>query len=329
MKTNVLRTKARAIAPWIVCSIATIVFLAAAAYAAAQSARTGRTRTGIAYDVQGQGPAVVLITGSNLDRRMWIREAAWLAATHTVVRYDLRAHGASDTATAPFSHLDDLVSLLDETGIRSATLIGLSAGSTIALDAALAQPSRVERLVLVGPSISGFRSSVQLPFTAALVAALQARDYAKAGEVLLASSVFAVPPESQALVRQMVMENDRLWSIPRAFLRPVERPAVDRLNELDSDACDGRRAGCFPARGSRITRAACGRRTLSGDPRRRSSAEPDLPGRVPRRSLSIPQLASATELQCRALRVSARAARRAATFSRSSKLENSVSATPV
>ena len=232
MKTNVLRTKARAIAPWIVCSIATIVFLAAAAYAAAQSARTGRTRTGIAYDVQGQGPAVVLITGSNLDRRMWIREAAWLAATHTVVRYDLRAHGASDTATAPFSHLDDLVSLLDETGIRSATLIGLSAGSTIALDAALAQPSRVERLVLVGPSISGFRSSVQLPFTAALVAALQARDYAKAGEVLLASPVFAVPPESQALVRQMVMENDRLWSIPRAFLRPVERPAVDRLNEL-------------------------------------------------------------------------------------------------
>jgi pimeloyl-ACP methyl ester carboxylesterase len=30
----------------------------------------------------------------------------------------------------------------------------------------------------------------------------------------------------------MVMENDRLWSIPRTTLVPVERPAVDRLNEL-------------------------------------------------------------------------------------------------
>jgi pimeloyl-ACP methyl ester carboxylesterase len=61
---------------------------------------------------------------------------------------------------------------------------------------------------------------------------LQARDYAKAGEVLLGSSVFAVPRKSQALGRQMVMENDRLWAIPREMVLQVERPAIDRLNEL-------------------------------------------------------------------------------------------------
>jgi hypothetical protein len=44
----------------------------------AQPLRTGRTTGGIAYDIQGQGPVVVLITGSNLDRRMWRKEAAWL-----------------------------------------------------------------------------------------------------------------------------------------------------------------------------------------------------------------------------------------------------------
>jgi pimeloyl-ACP methyl ester carboxylesterase len=54
----------------------------------------------------------------------------------------------------------------------------------------------------------------------------------KAGEVLLGSSVFAVPRESQALVRQMVMENDRPWSIPRDAVLQVERPAIDRLHEL-------------------------------------------------------------------------------------------------
>jgi 3-oxoadipate enol-lactonase len=209
-----------------------ITIIASAAIAAAQPVKAERTKNGIAYDIQGKGPVVVLVSGSNLDRRMWAREAAWLAANHTVVRYDLRAHGESDTATTPFRHVDDLFSLLDEVRIQKATLIGLSAGATIALDAALAEPSRIDRLVLVGPAISGYRSGTQLPFTAPLGAALQAREYAKAREVLLGSSVFAVPREAQALVRQMVTENDRLWSIPREMVRQVARPAIDRLNEL-------------------------------------------------------------------------------------------------
>ena len=210
-----------------------IVVIACTALAATQPRKAGLAKNGIAYEVAGNGPVVVLITGSNLDRRMWAREAGWLASDHTVVRYDLRAHGASDTATRPFRHVDDLFALLDELQIQKATLIGLSAGSTIALDAALAEPSRVERLILAGPAVSGFRSGVQLPFTGALVAALQARDYARAGEVLLGSTVFAAPRESQTLVRQMVMENERMWSIPREMLLPVERPAIDRLNELN------------------------------------------------------------------------------------------------
>jgi pimeloyl-ACP methyl ester carboxylesterase len=59
--------------------------------ASAQSIRTGKTGNGIAYDIQGSGPPVVLITGSNLDRRMWDREATWLATSHVVVRYGRQA----------------------------------------------------------------------------------------------------------------------------------------------------------------------------------------------------------------------------------------------
>jgi len=200
--------------------------------AAAQTTKSGVTKTGIAYDVTGRGPAVVLITGSNLDRRMWARERDWLSGEHTVIRYDLRAHGQSETAKAPFSHVDDLVSLLDELAVSKATLIGLSAGSTIALDLALQAPERVERMVLAGPSISGYIPKEQLPFASDLISALQKRDYRKAGEVLLSTSVFAAPPESQALVRSMVMENDRLWTVPRELLKPPTRPAVDRLQEV-------------------------------------------------------------------------------------------------
>src|SRR5688500_15038992 len=127
-----------------------VAAIVVAATFAQGSVRSGKTASGIAYDVRGSGPPVVLITGSNLDRRMWAREAAWLARTHTVVRYDLRAHGQSDTATTAFSHLGDLIAVLDELQIARATLIGLSAGSTIALDAALEIPDRVERIVLSG-----------------------------------------------------------------------------------------------------------------------------------------------------------------------------------
>ena len=196
-----------------------------------QSVHAGKTSTGIAYDVQGSGPPVVLLTGSNLDRRMWAREAAWLSKTHTVVRYDLRAHGQSDTATAPFSHLQDLLDLLDELKIGKATLIGLSAGSAIALDAALDHPDRVERIVLAAPGPSGYVPKKPLPFFTDVFAALKAGDYKKVSEVLLATSVFASPPDAQPLVRQMVSENDRMWTIKRDLVM-MPKSAMDRLESV-------------------------------------------------------------------------------------------------
>ena len=209
-----------------------IVAAALIAAAVAQSGvRPGKTASGIAYDVRGAGPVIVLLTGSNLDRRMWDREASWLSKTHTVVRYDLRAHGQSDTATKQFSMLGDLIDVLDALEIEKATLIGLSAGSTIALDAALEHPDRVERIVLSGPAPSGYVSKVMPPFVAPLTAALKAGEFKKIPDILLATPVFAAPPESAALVRQMVVENDRLWSVNRALMQPT-RPAFDRLESV-------------------------------------------------------------------------------------------------
>src|SRR5437773_8538533 len=146
--------------------------------------RTGRTVTGIAYDVQGTGPAVVLITGANLDRRMWDAEAGWLKSQFTVIRYDLRAHGQSDVPRAPFSHVNDLFEVLDELHIDTAALIGLSAGSSIALDAALQSPDRITRLVLTAPGISGYSATERPRVFTPLVPAIEAGEYVKAAEVL-------------------------------------------------------------------------------------------------------------------------------------------------
>jgi pimeloyl-ACP methyl ester carboxylesterase len=191
-----------------------------------------RTASGIAYDVQGAGPAVVLISGSNLDRRMWTAEAEWLKERFTVVRYDLRAHGQSETPGNPFDHVEDLIGLLDELRLQQAALIGLSAGSSIALDAALRAPARITRIVLVAPGISGYVPRHRPAFFPDLIAALQARDYPRAQEVLLASPLFDAPESSRPLVRAMVTENNRLWTVPRELMKPPSRPAAERLSEV-------------------------------------------------------------------------------------------------
>ena len=209
---------------------------ATAGVSARQGVREGTTDNGIGYDIRGKGPAVVLITGSNLDRRMWDNEAEWLSYTHTVVRYDLRAHGQSATAVEPFSHLDDLIAVMDELKIEKATLIGLSAGSSIAVDAALEHPDRVERIVLAGPAFSGYLSKTRPAFAVELMAAIKAGDSKKAGEVLLTTSVFAAPPEAQPLVRRMVMENDRLWKVNPALMKAPPRLAADRLESIKAPA---------------------------------------------------------------------------------------------
>lgn len=208
-----------------------VAVIACGVAVSAQSIRQGKTSGGIAYDVRGSGPVVVLLTGSNLDRRMWTREAEWLSTTYTVVRYDLRAHGESDTATAPFSHLADLTSVLDELKIQKATLIGLSAGSTIALEAALEMPARVERMVLAGPAIGGFAGKVRPAFPPEMMPAMQAREWRKVSELLLTTTVFAAAPASEALVRQMVTENERLWTVDRNLMKPPIS-AAERLDSI-------------------------------------------------------------------------------------------------
>lgn len=211
--------------------IVAIVLTSATVAAQAQPPKKGKTANGIAYDVQGAGPVIVLITGSNLDRRMWEREAQWLAAAHTVVRYDLRAHGESDTATAPVSMLGDLEAVLDALAIKKATLIGLSAGATIALDAALEFPQRLDRIVLAAPGISGFMPKQRFPLPADLPKAVQAKDFTKASALLATLPIFTVAPESSALVRQMISENERLWTLDRALVRPAPN-ALSRLESV-------------------------------------------------------------------------------------------------
>jgi 3-oxoadipate enol-lactonase len=111
----------------------------------------------LAYEVTGDGPAVVFIHGFGLDMRMWDPQAEHLAGEFRVVRYDCRGFGASGPLdpAVPYTHAGDLVALLDHLAIGEAVLAGCSFGGRVALQTALAAPARARGLVLLDAVLDG------------------------------------------------------------------------------------------------------------------------------------------------------------------------------
>src|SRR5215475_9023496 len=60
-----------------------------------RSGSVALSSTRLYYDVLGEGPALVLIHGGYMDRRMWDDQFAPFAEHYHVIRYDVRGFGES------------------------------------------------------------------------------------------------------------------------------------------------------------------------------------------------------------------------------------------
>ncbi len=104
----------------------------------------------------GEGLPVVFLHAGVCDQRMWdgqmrmVAEEGWQA-----ISYDRRGHGETESPDVPFSHLDDLLAVLQDRDIHAAVFVGCSMGGGLALDFALRYPGRVIGLVLIGTSVTG------------------------------------------------------------------------------------------------------------------------------------------------------------------------------
>jgi pimeloyl-ACP methyl ester carboxylesterase len=108
------------------------------------------------YEVAGAGQPMVWIHAGVADSRQWNNEFAEFGRDFRVLRYDLRGYGKSLPAEGEYSHLRDLTTLLDQVGFDSGlVLVGCSMGGGLAMDFALANPTRVKALVMVGSGPAG------------------------------------------------------------------------------------------------------------------------------------------------------------------------------
>lgn len=115
----------------------------------------------IYYEIAGQGTPLVMIHAGVADSRQWNNEFAFFARSHRVVRYDMRGFGKSAPVEGEFSHMSDLVALLDALGLHEPLiLMGCSMGGGLAMDFALTQPSRAKALIMVDSGPSGLELDV-------------------------------------------------------------------------------------------------------------------------------------------------------------------------
>ena len=101
------------------------------------------------------GPVVVLADSLGSTLAMWDPQMADLARTFRVVRYDLRGHGGSPSPDGPYTIADlggDLLALLDDLQVETASVCGLSLGGMVAMWVAANAPDRIDRLVLCATS---------------------------------------------------------------------------------------------------------------------------------------------------------------------------------
>lgn len=112
------------------------------------------------YEVHGSGPVTVLLLPpwSIVHSRAWKLQVPYLARHARVVVYDARGNGRSDRPAGATAYDDtalvaDAVAVLDEVGVESAVVVGLSAGARVLLGLAADHPDRVLGAAFVGAAV--------------------------------------------------------------------------------------------------------------------------------------------------------------------------------
>lgn len=106
---------------------------------------------GINFEIEGDGPWVVMSHSLACNLHMWDDQAKTLAARYKVLRFDTRGHGESDAPATAYTleqMADDLKVLLDTQGVKDPHFVGLSMGGMIGMTFALKYPGVFRSLVL-------------------------------------------------------------------------------------------------------------------------------------------------------------------------------------
>jgi pimeloyl-ACP methyl ester carboxylesterase len=170
----------------------------------------------------GVGPPVLAIHGLGGTKGSFLPTVAALADHFRVIAVDLPGFGDSDkpigAAYDPRFFAEALIDLMDALELDSAHLIGNSLGGRVALEVAMREPERVDRLALLAPSLAWRRPRRWAPMLRLVRPELGLVQLAPRGVV-------------QAVVHRLIPGADQGWTAAgvdeflRAYLTPAGRAA--------------------------------------------------------------------------------------------------------
>jgi 2-hydroxy-6-oxonona-2,4-dienedioate hydrolase len=197
----------------------------------------------IYYETAGRGIPFVMIHAGVADSRQWNNEFAFFAQKYQVLRYDMRGYGKSEPVDGEFSHMGDLVSVLNALELQEPlVMMGCSMGGGLAMDFALTHPSRVKALIMVGSGPSGLELDVPTPAKfAEAEKAYESGDFDLVAEIdtqIWFDGMGRTPEQVNQVMRTLAYEMDRKALSHEARqlgkrLPNSQTPAFDRLTDLN------------------------------------------------------------------------------------------------
>ena len=184
----------------------------------------------------GHGQPLVLLHSGGLHCGEWDDQFTVFCMSYLVVRYDRRGYGRSQMPKQAFSHVQDLHTVLTGLHLVKPALLGFSAGGGIALDFVLTYPDMVSALILVGPSLSGYRGSqARQQELQPLWHAMNHGTIDDVVEEWMKDPAIAPAPENftaRQRMRDLIRDNAQWLLRHPSFSLPLEPPALDRLTTV-------------------------------------------------------------------------------------------------
>ena len=133
-----------------------------------------KDKTTIAYALSGEGPPLVRAgtwlthVHHDWESPIWAHWLRFMSERHTLVRYDPRGCGLSQTDVGEITlehWVADLEAVVDRLELESFPLFGMSQGGAVAAEYAIRHPERVSHLTLYAPLVTGWRRPRMDPYS--------------------------------------------------------------------------------------------------------------------------------------------------------------------
>ena len=120
------------------------------------------------YIEKGSGQPLILLHGNGESSDYFEHQIAYFSKDYRVIAIDSRGHGQSPRGKKPFTikqFSEDLSDFIKTNTIEKATILGFSDGGNVAMEYALMNPERVDKLILNGANLfpGGVKEKYQKP----------------------------------------------------------------------------------------------------------------------------------------------------------------------